>query len=304
MPHLTGMKIWLRKLGHSDNDIDNLNIIHIAGTKGKGSTCAFTASLLRAHSLRTGLPKRIGLYTSPHVQCIRERIQLDGQPISEDLFTRYFFEVWHKLAVFPGSDPVQTARQPRFLQLLALLGFHTFISEGVDAAVMETHHGGEYDVTNMIRKPVVSGITSLGIDHAEELGPTIENIAWHKAGIFKTGSPAFSVPQDESVECVLRSRAAEKGTCLSFISTADANPCLPADSGVLSIPVQRLNCSLALDLVRMFLHITEPDRTLTPDDIVSGVQNHSLNGRFEVIQDETSNCQWSLDGRTTNQLSR
>lgn len=279
-----------------DNDINNLNIIHIAGTKGKGSTCAFTQSLLRAHGLRTGFPKRIGVYTSPHVQCIRERIQLDNKPISEDLFTQYFFEVWDKLVESPDSDSGQAARQPRFLQLLALLGFHTFISEGVGAAVIETHHGGEYDVTNVIRKPVVTGATSLGMDHADELDPTIENIAWHKAGIFKAGAPAFSVPQDETVESVLGSRADEKGSCLSFISTADVSSYLPADSEILSIPVQRLNCSLTLGLVNMFLQITEPDHTLTPDDIASGVENHSLNGRFEVIQDKTSTCQWFLDG--------
>lgn len=85
----------------------------------------------------------------------------------------------------------ETTRQPRYLQFVALLAFHTFIRENVQAAIFETHYGGEYDATNVMQNPVVTGITSLGMDHIAQLGPTIENIAWHKAGIFKSRSPAF-----------------------------------------------------------------------------------------------------------------
>lgn len=170
------------------------------------------------------------------------------------------------------------------------MGFHTFIREKVDAAVFEPHHGGEFDVTNVIQKPVVTGITTLGMNHANEIGLTIEDVAWHKAEIFKTGSPAFSMPQVEAgalVESVLRNRAAEKGTSLSFISTATTGESLPANGGVLNVPVQRLNCSLALELVRMFLQITESGHTMTSDDITTGVKKFSWSGRYEVIQDKT-----------------
>ncbi|KKZ63275.1 folylpolyglutamate synthase [[Emmonsia] crescens] len=285
VPSLAGMSEWLRVLGHSDRDLDKLNIVHIAGTKGKGSTCAFTRSFLHVHGLRTGFPNRIGLYTSPHLKCIRERIQIDNQPLTEDKFTRYFFEVWESLI------SVDIARLPRYLQLLALLAFHTFIKEKVDAAIFETHHGGEYDATNVIPKPVVTGITSLGMDHISQLGPTIEDIAWHKAGIFKAGTPAFSASQEVRPSAVLSKRAAEKGVNLTFISTNDA---LPDSDGVLSIPVQRLNCSLALEIVRAFLKLKVPEHTIDLDDISSGIENFSWAGRFEVIEDGTS--RWFLDG--------
>ncbi|KAB8263143.1 folylpolyglutamate synthase [Aspergillus pseudonomiae] len=246
-PSLVGMKEWLQTLGHSDNAVQTLNVLHIAGTKGKGSTCAFTRSFLRTHGLRTGFPKRVGLYTSPHLQCIRERIQIDDQPITEDIFTRYFFEVWEGLASPSLEQATECIRQPRYLQLLALLAFHTFIRENVDAAIFETHHGGEYDATNVIEKPVEAG-------------------------------PAQ----------VLRSRATEKMVPLTIVST---NSSLPATNHVLSVPVQRLNCSLALELSKRFLQIKAPDHHLEPGDISAAIENFS---RFEIVEDGLS--QWFLDG--------
>ncbi|KAH8697590.1 folylpolyglutamate synthase [Talaromyces proteolyticus] len=291
IPSLFGMQEWLQRLGHSDRDVDNLNIIHIAGTKGKGSTCAFTRSFLRAHGLRTGFPKRIGLYTGPDLQCIRDRIQIDDRPISEDLFTRYFFEVWENIMSHDVEKNTEPTKQPRYLQFLALLAFHTFIREDVDAAIFETHHGGEYDATNVIRAPVVTGITSLGMDHIAQLGPTIENIAWHKAGVFKAGAPALSVAQEAGPAEVLRNRATEKKTKLTFIST---NMSLPVNLKALSVPVQRLNCSLALELTKTFLQHRAPEHSLNSNDISMGVENFSWAGRFEILQD--GELLWFLDG--------
>lgn len=291
VPSLVGMKEWLQLIGHSDRDIDNLNIIHITGTKGKGSTCAFTRSFLLAHGLRTGFPSKIGLYTSPHLQFIRERIQINEKPISEELFTKYFFEVWDSLASNGQRDTVENPRQPRYLQLLALLAFHTFVREKVQTAIFETHHGGEYDATNVIERPVAAGITSLGMDHITQLGPTVENIAWHKAGIFKPGALAFSVPQEPVPSEVMRNRAAEKGSVLEFVPVNDS---LPVNDKVLSVPVQRLNCSLATRLARAFLQVKAPGQELSTDDIINGVKNFSWAGRFQIIVDGHS--QWFLDG--------
>ncbi|RJE22826.1 hypothetical protein PHISCL_04845 [Aspergillus sclerotialis] len=293
VPSLLGMKEWLQALGHSlqENDVDSLNIIHVAGTKGKGSTCAFIRSFLRAHGLRTGFPKRVGLYTSPDLQHIRERIQINDQPITESLFTRYFFEVWEGLGFLDLGNAAETSRQPRYLQLLALLAFHAFIKEGVDAAIFETHHGGEYDATNVIRKPIVTGITSLGMDHVAQLGPTVEDIAWHKGGIFKSGAPAFSVIQEAGPVEVLRKRAAERKTNLTFVSPSSS---LPDNSRALSVPVQRLNCSLALQLATKFLQLKDPENGLDDTDISRGVDSFSWTGRFETI--DCGNLQWFLDG--------
>ncbi|EEP78059.1 hypothetical protein UREG_02908 [Uncinocarpus reesii 1704] len=183
------------------------------------------------------------------------------------------------------------ARQPRYLQLLTLLAFHTFIREEVDAAIFEVHHGGEYDATNVIRKPVVTGITSLGMDHVGQLGPTLETIAWHKAGIFKPGAPAFSVTQEPGPTGVMSKRALDKGTNLTFVSTKD---CFPTGGGAVSVPVQRLNASLALELTEAFLRIKAPGHTMSDEDIHRGVENFSLIGRFEIIDER--NLQWFVDG--------
>lgn len=270
-----------------------MNIIHVAGTKGKGSTCAFTHSFLHAHGLRTGFPNRIGLYTGPDLQSIRERIQIDNQPITEDLFTRYFFEVWDRLSsdsldVTSGDKKI---RSPRYLQLLALLAFHTFIRERVQAAIFETHHGGEYDATNVIPQPVVTAITSLGMDHVAQLGPTIEDIAWHKSGIFKPGVPAFSAPQDPGPVSVMRRRAEAKNVPLKFVPI---NERLPENKKVLAVPVQRINCSLAWEVARCFLQAKAPNCVVDDDLIREGVENFSWPGRFEIIQD--GQIRWFLDG--------
>ncbi|KAK7712119.1 Folylpolyglutamate synthetase [Diaporthe eres] len=194
-------------------DINKLNIIHVAGTKGKGSTCAWAESFLRAHGNWTGSPEKTGLYTSPHLICPEERIRISFEPLCKEKFARYFFEVWDHLLEQNDGD---TSALPRNLQLLLLVAFHAFISEGVQAAIIETHHGGEYDSTNVVDRPVATVVTSLGMDHIEQLGPTIGNIAWHKAGIFKHGAHAFSAPQDSATAIeVLRRRASDKGAKMS-----------------------------------------------------------------------------------------
>lgn len=241
--------------------------------------------------MRTGYPKRIGLYTGPHLQCIRERIQIDDHPVPEDMFTRYFFEVWDCIMPQDTERDLGGTRQPRYLQLLALLAFHTFIREKVEAAIFEVHHGGEYDATNVIQKPVVTGITSLGMDHVAQLGPTMETIAWHKAGIFKSSAPAFSVTQEPGCAEVMRKRALDKGTTLTSVSAGD---CLPTDSRLLSVPVQRLNCSLALELTKAYLHAKAPGHTISDEDIYHGVGNFSLAGRFEIINERK--LRWFVDG--------
>ncbi|KIX96562.1 uncharacterized protein Z520_07828 [Fonsecaea multimorphosa CBS 102226] len=290
------MRNWLQKIGYKDVDVAALNIVHVAGTKGKGSTCAFTRSLLQEWGKRTGFPNKIGLYTSPDLTSIRERIQINGQPISEDLFTKYFFEIWDRL--FSQQDG-EDERQPRYLQLIALLAIHTFSQEGTQAAISETHHGGEYDATNVVSAPVVTGITSIGLDHLAQLGPGIEDVAWHKAGIFKHGTPAFSAPQEPAVEAVLRSRAAEKGVQFEVVPV---NPSLPLNANALPAQVQRINCSLAIALVNAFLSRKSPfeQKKLSEQDIQQGIENFSWPGRFEVIK--TASCTWFLDG-AHNELS-
>ena len=263
-------------------------MIYVAGTKGKGSTCAFANSFLRAHKERTGYPQKIGLYTSPHLKVIQERVQINSHPLSEDLFAKYVFEVWDRLSL--ASDP---SKGPRYLQLLFLTSVHAFIQEKVDVAIYETHNGGEYDATNIFPQPAATGIATIGMDHVVQLGPTIENIAWHKAGIFHKGTSAFATLQVPAATAILERRAAEKDTTLEFIGV---DPQIPTSVSTLKTDVQRLNASLALALTNTFLAERAPSgySRLTQQDVNSGVENFFWPGRFHQITD--GNHQWFLDG--------
>lgn len=279
-------------ISSQENDLKKLNIVHITGTKGKGSTCVFLKSFLRAHGQRTGFPQKVGLYTSPHLTHIRERIQINDQPISEGLFVKYFFELWDCL--IPHNESIEEGRiGPRFLQYLCLLAFHVFIKENVDAAIFEVHNGGRLDSTNVIPHPVATGITPIGMDHLLSLGPTIERIAWHKSGILKTGSPAFSARQDLTPTAVLETSALEKGVLVTYVPVSQL---LPTQARAIEVPVQRENCSLALALAQSFLRRTAPTQEMTTEDIHQGVDNFSWPGRFEVKEDQDGLCKWFIDG--------
>lgn len=270
------------------SDVDNLNVIHVAGTKGKGSTCAFIDAFLQSHSERSGFPTKRGLYTSPHLLAPEERIRIDMLPLKKDLFAKYFFEVFDVLS----AQETGAARSgPRYLQLFFLLAIHTFLREGVDAAIIETHHGGEYDATNVVERPVVTAVTSLGLDHVSQLGPSLENIAWHKAGIFKHGASAFSVAEEPHVAEVLKTRAASKQVDLVFTEVES----FPHEDATLEPAVQRLNCGLALAVVRSFIRQKDPgNKRLNPHDVTKGISRFSWPGRFQTIYDGQNT--WYLDG--------
>lgn len=180
-----------------------------------------------------------------------------------------------------------------------LISVHVFIREKTDVAIYETHNGGEFDATNVIPKPVATGITTIGMDHVEQLGPSLENIALHKAGIFKHGSPAFSALQEPAVAAVLQRRAAEKEVSLKF---SDVNSALPSNARALVADVQRINSSLALALVDAFLEskASKEHRSMTLQDVHQGVEHFFWPGRFQRIID--GNHQWFLDG-AHNELS-
>lgn len=173
-------------------DLINLpfECIHIAGTKGKGSTSAMIANILQSASYSTGL------FISPHLTDIKERISVNGENISKEAFEYCFREINKPLSFFET------------LFVMALLYFRY---KGVQIAVLETGLGGRFDATNVIEKPLISILTTIGLDHLEVLGDTIEKIAFEKAGIIKANSPTISAPQKENVEKII----AEKATSLN-----------------------------------------------------------------------------------------
>lgn len=288
-------------------DLDRLNIVHVAGTKGKGSTCAFVDSILSQYQQRHGGssngPRKTGLFTSPHLMAVRERIRIDSRPISEELFAKYFFQVWDRLEESreaPADDDEDTpfGSKPVYARYLTLVSWHAFLQEGVEVAVYETGIGGEYDSTNLVEKPVASGISTLGIDHVAVLGDTVEKIAWHKAGIMKTGCPAFTIEQLPGAEQVLVDRAKEKKVDLKVLKID------PRLEGVRIRPnavFQKKNATLAIALAETALKklglVKEIPQDRLPQEFIDGLEKCVFRGRCEVKQEK--NVIWHLDGAHT-----
>ncbi|KAI5921120.1 FolC bifunctional protein [Camillea tinctor] len=307
------MHEYLRRIGYVNTDLDRLNILHVAGTKGKGSTCAFAASILAHYQKKTAasgspVPRRIGLFTSPHLIAVRERIRVDGQPISEDAFARYFFEVWDRLGKAEAKAAEEKASEegvvpmpprPIYSRYLTLMSYHVYLSEGVDVAVYETGIGGEYDATNVVQRPVATGISTLGIDHVFALGDTVEKIAWHKAGIMKPGSAAFTIEQVPGAAQVLRERAEQKGVNMKVLEVD------PRLKGVKIRPdalFQKKNASLGIALAETALQKLDPSFTPDhsaplPQEFVDGLEQVVWRGRCEVKAE--GRIVWHIDGAHT-----
>jgi folylpolyglutamate synthase len=285
-------------------DFDRLNAVHVAGTKGKGSTSSFVSSILGQY-VAEGKVTKTGLYTSPHLRFVRERIQIDNKPLTEEQFAKYFFETWNRLEAAAKAaghaDPSSKETKPVYFRFLTLMALHTYISEGVDAAVIECGIGGEFDSTNILVKPSVTAVTSLGIDHVAMLGDTIDSIAWHKAGVFKPDVPAFSAPQPEEAIRVLHERAAERKTTLQVV---DIHPELANIKLGLAADFQKTNASVAIAAATAYLRRAGVEDLPTPSYLPSafrkGLEQVHLGGRCETRTDTTTpNLKWHIDGGHT-----
>ncbi len=182
--------------------------IHVAGTNGKGSVSAMLAGIMRAHGLRTGL------YTSPHLARVEERIRVDGKTVAparfRDLLTRLKGVIDGLMA---GGRLVY---HPTYFEVLTALAFLQFAECEVDVAVLEVGMGGRFDATNVVR-PLVSVITTIARDHEEHLGSTLEKIAFEKAGIVKPRIPAVCGVAGGPALRVIRRAARERGAALTEV---------------------------------------------------------------------------------------
>jgi len=199
--NLDRMRKLLELMG---NPQEAYRVIHVAGTKGKGSTCALIASALRACGLRTGL------YTSPHLIDYAERIQVDGQPIQHERLIKMVEDLKPFLAQVPEITT---------FEITTALAFEYFRQEQVDYAVVEVGLGGRLDATNVV-KPMVSVITSISYDHQAILGNTLAEIAGEKAGIIKPGCPVVSSKQQPEALEVIQRIARENQSQLSISGIA------------------------------------------------------------------------------------
>ncbi len=191
-------KEFLRFLGNPERDF---KVIHVAGTNGKGSVCVYLDAMLRSEG------KSAGLFVSPHLIRMNERIRIRGEQISDGEFVRVFEKVMEKVREMERLG----VAHPTFFELLFGMAMTAFAEAGVEFAVLETGLGGRLDATNAIEHPAVTAIASIGMDHQEILGDTLEQIAAEKAGILKKGVPALYSEGEEATGQVIESRAARLG---------------------------------------------------------------------------------------------
>lgn len=285
---LARMQALMMKLGDPQ---EKLRTVHIAGTKGKGSTATMLARMLQACG------HKVGLYTSPHICDVRERIEVGGDMVSQAALTRLICRVEPIVDEMAGDKPT-------FFEIFTALAFCHFLDCQVDVAVIETGLGGRLDSTNVIT-PAVCGLTSISMDHMHQLGSTLAKIAAEKAGIFKPTIPAVSVPQDPEAKRILRKVAKEANAPLMFtgediefsyrVESSRQNGChtriclTTPRSRFEHLPVpllgehQALNCGLALALLDQL-----KAQGMAIDDrlAIEGLARVYLPGRMELIHQD------------------
>ena len=276
IPGLSRTQELLAKMGNPEK---KLKFVHIAGTNGKGSTASMVASILRKAGYKTGL------YTSPYIYRFHERIQLDGEQISdEDLIavTEY---------VKPLADSMEES--PTEFELVCCIAFEYYARKNADIVVLEVGMGGEFDATNVIEVPEVAVITNIGLDHTDVLGSTVEEIARTKSGIFKENGSAVVYRATPSVEAVYEEVCAAKNVRLrkadfdTLRGTAHSLDGQVFDCGSrkgLVLPLlgdhQLHNAAVVLSTVDALM---EKGWNITEDNIRDGLRDVSWPGRFDIV---------------------
>ncbi len=282
MPYrLERMRAFLRELG---NPQDAYPTVHIGGTSGKGSTCTMAAVALQASGLR------VGLHTKPHLRSMTERARIDGAPVQEQRFAALLNEM------MPAIERTASEHgRPTYYETLLALAFFYFAKEHVDIAVIEVGLGGRLDGTNVI-VPKVAAITSVGFDHMDVLGDTIQSIATEKAGIIKPGVPLVSGVEDPVARAIVEEEADRIGTSVVRVSEAAQIDGAPGErygqsfsvttacgTYNLSMPVlgifQRQNAATAI----VTLEQLPSDLRPSISDVERGLSQVAIPGRMEVF---------------------
>jgi dihydrofolate synthase/folylpolyglutamate synthase len=188
-------------LGTLGVEAGRMKVVHVAGTNGKGSVCAYVDAMLRAQG------KRVGLFTSPHLVRMNERIVIGGRQISDGEFTEAFEAVYQKV----GEMERQGFSHPTFFEFVFCMAMVSFSRAEVEYVVLETGLGGRLDATNAVSRPACCAITSIGRDHMRWLGDTVEEIAAEKAGIVKAGVPVVYMENGAGSDGIIEEKASEVG---------------------------------------------------------------------------------------------
>ena len=280
-----GLDTITELLGYMGNPQRRFKTVHVTGTNGKGSVCAYIASVLRKAGYR------VGLFTSPHLVRFNERIQVDGREISNEDVARIYAEMQPAIAKTSGGSKV---KQPTFFEVTTALAFHYFAEQTIDIGVIEVGMGGRMDATNVVR-PLVAVITRIGLEHTEHLGKTEDRIAREKSGIIKPG--CWVVTVDQPTLSVIADQASANGCPMSVVGRdvryrrlsfglRGQRIRLENGGGIeFEIPLlgayQPENAALAYaaiqGLIRMGLKVPN-------DAVVSGFRETSWPGRLQVVR--------------------
>lgn len=271
------MEAILSALGNPER---GLKSIHIAGTNGKGSTAAMVTAFAKAYGLR------VGTFTSPHMDSVRERIQLDGVPLGEEPF-------WQAASVIREVEIRLFEEWGAFnyFEILTAMMFVVFQQEAVDLAIIEVGIGGLLDNTN-VGHPLVSVITTIGLDHQDLLGTTLEEITAQKAGIIKSGQQVVVGPVTRECMDVIREIASEKGATVQAFgedfslvedSYQDSSLTIPLEQLALQGAFQKENATVAIRAFRAWMEAT--GRSVQPEFIEAALRVVSWPGRMEVLQE-------------------
>lgn len=271
-------KELLRRLGNPEN---NMKVIHVAGTNGKGSTCAYLASMLSNGGYRTGL------FTSPHLVKINDRFRINGEVMEDEDFVISF----RKVKEIIDQAAVDGLAHPSYFETLLLMGLDYYNRKKVDYLVLETGLGGGKDPTNCVQNPLACIITSISIDHVQYLGDTIPAIASEKAGIIKPGVPVIYDGHVEEASKVIADRAKELGSASYALMPEQYKLKEQNRDGItftfegneLQIPYiaeyQMMNASLAYFTMKRLQHI----HGICDEKLKEGIKKVIWPGRMETI---------------------
>lgn len=271
------MEAILEVLGNPERELKS---IHIAGTNGKGSTAAMVTAFAKAHGLR------VGTFTSPHMDSIRERIQLDGVPLGEESFWQAALvvrEVESRLFEEWGAF--------NYFEILTAMMFVVFQQEAIDLAIIEVGIGGLLDNTN-VGHPLISVITTIGLDHQDLLGSTLEEITAQKAGIIKAGQQVIVGPVTRECMDMIRSTASKQGATVQEFgenfslvedSYQDSSQTIPLEQLALKGAFQKENATVAIRAFRSWMEAT--GRSVQAEFIEAALRVVSWPGRMEVLQE-------------------
>ena len=277
VPGLSRISALLELMGHPER---TLRFVHVTGTNGKGSTCAMLASMLQCAGYRTGL------YTSPYLIRFHERIQIDGEMISD----RELCDLTEQIRPLADSLP----DHPTEFELVTAIGFAFFARRRCDVVVCEVGMGGEFDATNVILPPEAAVICSIGLDHTEVLGDTPEKIAATKAGIVKPGCDCVLYGAAPSVEAVVAARCRAVGAALHRVAFDEVEPLSRSLDGqvfswkhlrALRLPLlgahQLRNAAVALTTAEV---LRARGWALTDEAVRRGIETVRWPGRFEILR--------------------